>query len=195
VRRRLLNLLTLLTAVSLLLCGAACGLWVRSYFRGDQFAWNYASPKARGAVLSGATNRGMFYLVRYDERYAGPLPAGFAAGGPASFRHTSSKAYNLGDLPKGLLGFGYRDGERTRTLPDPPDVRHTQRWRTLAFPLWVPALAFALPPAAWLWRWRRRWKLRLRRALNLCPACGYDLRATPGRCPECGTAASVTVSA
>jgi hypothetical protein len=52
-------------------------------------------------------------------------------------------------------------------------------------PYWLPALVTGLPPAVWL---LRRGRQRKRAAGKLCPTCGYDLRATPGRCPECGTA-------
>ena len=49
-------------------------------------------------------------------------------------------------------------------------------------PFWSLAAVTAALPLAWT---MRRLRARRARTAGLCPACGYDLRATPERCPEC----------
>ena len=59
----------------------------------------------------------------------------------------------------------------------------TTRGRYVFIPFWFLAAAAGAPPALAAVRWRRGRQV----CPGLCPTCGYDLRATPGRYPECGT--------
>jgi hypothetical protein len=51
-------------------------------------------------------------------------------------------------------------------------------------PDWFLLLLCASPSARALVAWLNN---RKGRCANVCVYCGYDLRATPNRCPECGT--------
>jgi len=79
----------------------------------------------------------------------------------------------------GHWGVAYSVG---RTGPGP--FRNGNRpWRQLYLPHWLMTLVTALPVAFTLVMFIRR---KHRRRPGHCPTCGYDLRATPDRCPECG---------
>jgi hypothetical protein len=63
----------------------------------------------------------------------------------------------------------------------PGDHRnHEHTFRLLWFPDWLPTLTLA---AGIVFLWRR---LSPARNPGVCRGCGYDLRSTPERCPECG---------
>lgn len=65
--------------------------------------------------------------------------------------------------------------------------RPTVPFWLVRIPFWMLAVTTGMLPgirlavaANHLWRERRV------RSIGLCPGCGYDLRATPEQCPECG---------
>jgi hypothetical protein len=62
---------------------------------------------------------------------------------------------------------------------------------TVVLPHWFVAIPFAIAPACGLARAARR---RRRTNRGLCSKCGYDLRGSPGQCPECGAAAGASAT-
>jgi hypothetical protein len=61
------------------------------------------------------------------------------------------------------------------------------RAHVVAIPQWLVVALLGIWPARRLIA-ALRWRSRLRG--GHCPRCGYDIRATPDRCPECGTSLS-----
>lgn len=99
----------------------------------------------------------------------------FTPAGPGSLNVTSNAGGGLVTLNSGSLTFtGLTIG--------------TEHHQALVLPYWFLALCLTLAPALWLNGALRRRRLRHRRQTNLCQHCGYDLRASTDRCPECGTA-------
>ena len=163
--RPILNVATL---VSVLLCIAAAGLWVRSHRRMDVVRrWDAANRTEQ--IFISTSGKVQLYANRYVNDPMASLPAGAGVR-----RAAFDPRPGLLEDPSALLGFRAHFGRGPSpdygfgvTLPD---------W-------FVVAMAAALPGVRGL----RRTLRRREPAPGTCAKCGYDLRATPERCPECGT--------
>ena len=68
-------------------------------------------------------------------------------------------------------------------VPEVDVTRFPDYQVTAAIPYWIPIAGIAIA----LWAVGKKKSSAKSRRQLLCPKCGYDLRATPYRCPECGT--------
>jgi hypothetical protein len=171
--------------VSLLLCVATLSAWARSYFRVARVSYNENDAGTYRLWYAAS----VFGRIEY---YAGSTP-GFRPGeiivavsgwscSARPVRHvikSDRPSYFLkpdGQFASGFfLGFGFAKAV----------MKAGGTQRALWLPHWSLVLLFAILPAL---RLRAAIRSRELRRVGLCPKCGYDLRATPDRCPECGAA-------
>jgi hypothetical protein len=172
-------------AISLVLCVLTAALWVRSYSNGDLIRYIGAESEAGSTSCFLSSTTGRIQLSCYvelgrDDTFqvaatGSRLPDGF------SLRHWDSSAQPFtlpNDRFMNRIGFD----ARARELPLGSD-----------YSVVIPYYALTLTTlAVGVFAYIRYRRLVRSRAVGRCAACGYDLRATPARCPECGkvTAAS-----
>ena len=147
--------------------------WARSSWVADEFGYTTpyrAAPIALTGVAHGDGDVAII-VVRFPQGFPRKLGWHYArlANGPIR--------QSMPDRVSGVFGYGIVD--TTTFVPG-------TRYSALVLPYWLITLTSAAPLLLIGWRqWRNRAARRI--AAGHCPACNYDLRATPGRCPECGT--------
>jgi hypothetical protein len=186
-------LLNCFTALSLILFVATVALWVRSYWAGD--GWQ-AIRISRGGGLVEQTTRSLVIgrgglgaesvTSRLTPEYAATFGVDVDALRNSSKRVKFEPAYPEGFPEAGNTGQWAIPGfSFSRIVPGPPPSSTASQLEGVAvvLPLWFIALALATVPGLRTIAAARR---RRERRRGLCQCCGYDLRATPERCPECG---------
>jgi hypothetical protein len=182
-RRCMRHFLTSCSIVSLLLCVAVCVLWVRSYSVTDYFLLIHRGGKTAVGVTSGQlyVSRSLSDDIADFSRFG---PSGFKQQWPASngleFRATQRQ---FGDYE---THWQYGDFELFA------DYSGHHYYQFAFAPCWSALVLLAIMPMGYAVSALPR---NQRKRRGLCPACGYDLRASPERCPECGTSACAAISA
>jgi hypothetical protein len=201
-KRRLRYTFNGLTALSLVACLALVVLWVRSFHlgslnvtlppgkfllghcRGQVFLIHHRADLNPGSVWT------TVYVGRVNGQGAQALVKAliFDPASPPDLKHPPfrtvllSRPYLLVDLAQGT-GLSERGGFRASTTCLPGWRNLGSVLQCVAIPYWFVCALTCVLPARWIHLRRRRHRA------GTCAQCGYDLRATPDRCPECGAMA------
>lgn len=180
------KLFILASVLSLLLCLAAAVLWLQSYRSADELSWANPAAKVRVPsysliVLVSDAGRVQVYR-RWGDR---------DAAGRGGFSYYTARANPTGGFVLGAV-YAYRGDPEPYRMGDwsALGIRHafsgTARHGCdgTMFPWAYVAVPLAILPALLVRTALKRSLARHKK--GLCPRCGYDLRATPQRCPECG---------
>jgi hypothetical protein len=201
-RRLAYILLNATTLASLILALAVAVFWVRSeIIIQDELLWNIRTPAERrtsalsvrsrlGQVRWGWSERVFASRAYFDDE--DPAKPEYRSTPPNGIPRYPGLHFFVRRFPRpptpALDTFWQRRGfwfERYGPAPvSPGALASTLAWTLVSVPHWLLLLAFAALPAV---RVTRHVRAARREKSGLCASCGYDLRATPGRCPECGT--------
>lgn len=185
----------LFSLLCLILFAATITLWIRSYRGSDYLSRNKVVKVEPGAITS---HRYAITFTRGSIRLGSELHTYYPHA--ATVYDKSKPAY----WGYGRLGVGHLDWDAAPTSSLWNKLGFSSyetgfassfsdsNEKIVAFPAALPVILFAIPP---LLTFRVIRKRRLRRRANLCAHCGYDLRATPGKCPECGQTTAASHSA
>jgi len=164
-------------------------VWVRSYVVTDDIGWAAPECPLRGRLFhTYAVNvwKGRVLASRLDALAIHSQPAGYASwdSEPAAWQ---SGDYFPGGPANLRLGFGVASCDVMGGGSHGDHEEFNRQW-LVQFPIWPLAVLFGVPAVVWVQGvWRRTRGTAAARA-GLCPGCGYDLRESRERCPECGRA-------
>jgi hypothetical protein len=178
------RLFTIASALSIILCAATLALWVRSEFRTDVIRWGFARGMTDSSSWVATSKRGSIIVHRRHWYFIDGRQGEIHFYTLWRWDSWSGRAPPEPKLAHEVLGCGWeRDHE---VDPDANAGSLVRDQHKIAAPYWAISALLASPSLVLRKRWQK-WRESRRRGQGLCLACGYDLRASEDRCPECGT--------